>query len=907
MSMLLVHELHEARDRILVLKQQLEDARGRELPAYQSFLAEQIDLLDEALNEAKIPECYRVAVVGRFKVGKSSFVNKLAGERLAGVHTNPETAAISVFRYSETAWAEVELISAEDWEKLRQDHAEDPKNAEVKRYERFTTFNERPPGKDKEGRQIEKVRYDLAALESKWLAPGGKRHKIESKGWETPEGKKQFLTAIKKFTTSREPLHYLVNKLTIHAPIPILRDQIELIDTPGLDDTDHFRVLLTEDLVKDVDAILYLTLSGACYGQSDKDFIIRQLRRRQIKHLQLIVTKADETYENSVRDANDNDEDAPSFKEFTVRETNRVREETSATLTELLKSNQLSDEDGYYFIQQLDEMPVHVISTKYHDEGESEKGGIDRVRDGLYRILSTSNRFEHSRTVLRERLEIVLQRLRKGFSERLNTLESEFDPTKVRAEIEEIRKLLASKLDDFGERSGKSLGLLKQDQEAFGKSLPLNLDVLSYQAKEILTDLEKLDLIKHWKTRRCGRWGAMSGLQSKIADRIFPKVEALLNELRGHLSTFMVSSGENLTWLQKEIAGLEQDRQVTELDPMSLTATQGPLFDALLKKFEARGEIFRDSIISNLDDFVTQEVEDRLDDARGAVTGVLGSGTTVRQAGEIASFYGEVRILLADALRKHLEKRFSEFAGEIQTTATSVVPRIRTATEAVIEQRLKAVESALSVASEGQRDHVAEYLAEMLAKLALPVSTPRQLPSASTATNEPDEDESAEDPASEVLDLQECHFEIMDGETGYTYERIFCPYLNSARRIRIEDPYIRLRHQIDNFARFCALAIRIGNVEHIELVTGIQPGESTDDADSRLETLRRDLEARNVGFSWKRDPALHDREIRLDNGWLVKIGRGLDIYHIPENWLSIEASDFSLRRCKQTKVDIFRE
>lgn len=83
--------------------------------------------------------------------------------------------------------------------------------------------------------------------------------------------------------------------------------------------------------------------------------------------------------------------------------------------------------------------------------------------------------------------------------------------------------------------------------------------------------------------------------------------------------------------------------------------------------------------------------------------------------------------------------------------------------------------------------------------------------------------------------------------------------------------------------------------------------EAKIEADSRLETLRRDLEARNVGFNWKRDPALHDREIRLDNGWIVKIGRGLDIYHIPENWLSIEASDFSLRRCKQTKVDIFRE
>ena len=28
----------------------------------------------------------------------------------------------------------------------------------------------------------------------------------------------------------------------------------------------------------------------------------------------------------------------------------------------------------------------------------------------------------------------------------------------------------------------------------------------------------------------------------------------------------------------------------------------------------------------------------------------------------------------------------------------------------------------------------------------------------------------------------------------------------------------------------------------------------------------------------KLNPNLHDREIRLDNGWIIKIGRGLDFY-----------------------------
>lgn len=56
---------------------------------------------------------------------------------------------------------------------------------------------------------------------------------------------------LSKEHTSHEPMHYLVNQLNIYAPIPILKDQIELIDTPGLDDTERFRVLLTEELVKD--------------------------------------------------------------------------------------------------------------------------------------------------------------------------------------------------------------------------------------------------------------------------------------------------------------------------------------------------------------------------------------------------------------------------------------------------------------------------------------------------------------------------------------------------------------------------------------------------------------------------------------------------------------------------------
>ena len=44
---------------------------------------------------------------------------------------------------------------------------------------------------------------------------------------------------------------------------------------------------------------------------------------------------------------------------------------------------------------------------------------------------------------------------------------------------------------------------------------------------------------------------------------------------------------------------------------------------------------------------------------------------------------------------------------------------------------------------------------------------------------------------------------------------------------------------------------------------------------------------------------------RFDNGWVIKIGRGLDIYKPTENKFSIGFCDFDLRPCHETTVDIF--
>ena len=71
------------------------------------------------LHENQTPHEYKVAVIGRFKAGKSSFVNVLLDRRLAGVDTSPETAAVTTFRAGEKVVARIKFIDKTAWDELR--------------------------------------------------------------------------------------------------------------------------------------------------------------------------------------------------------------------------------------------------------------------------------------------------------------------------------------------------------------------------------------------------------------------------------------------------------------------------------------------------------------------------------------------------------------------------------------------------------------------------------------------------------------------------------------------------------------------------------------------------------------------------------------------------------------------
>ena len=163
---------------------------------------------------------------------------------------------------------------------------------------------------------------------------------------------------------------------------------------------------------------------------------------------------------------------------------------------------------------------------------------------------------------------------------------------------------------------------------------------------------------------------------------------------------------------------------------------------------------------------------------------------------------------------------------------------------------------------------------------------------------------SAAAPAPTKADFKpsEKKLEIADGETGHSFESLFSTYLAGAEKVTLQDAFMSANHQVANFLRFCELLVKLGSIKKITLVS--KPVSS--EAALKLESIENSLKSFGVSIVREVSEAIHDRCIKASNGWEITLGRGLDIYKRPDDWLSIGASDFSLRPCYQTDLVFHR-
>ena len=115
-----------------------------------------------------------------------------------------------------------------------------------------------------------------------------------------------------------------------------------------------------------------------------------------------------------------------------------------------------------------------------------------------------------------------------------------------------------------------------------------------------------------------------------------------------------------------------------------------------------------------------------------------------------------------------------------------------------------------------------------------------------------------------------------------------------------------MTHQIDNLIELIHL-IREATTDAENVTINLNTNNSEEEIPKMIDIfdgLKGDLATYGIDFSYKFD-ADHDRKIVMDNGWIISLGRGLDIFEKFERF-SLAAGRQSERRCRPFTIAINR-
>lgn len=905
------------------------------------------EALAALLKSQQVPDTYKVAVVGRFKAGKSFFVNELLGLRLSSEGTLPETAAVTTFRYGSEVRANIRFLRSQTWQELKELNAQDDRHVDAQRVRNWFDFSKLKKTKDKDGVPLPPAPLpDLAALERRFVTDRGEVVTLKLPAGATKKATIEFQRMLKEYTSSGSPLHCLVDSIDLQAPSDILAQGVELIDTPGLGDTERFRVTLTEQTVAGVDAVLFLTKSGAAYDQSEKEFLLSLLRKGTVRQLIVVITQFDETYAKVIKEAADDEEEPSPIAHCIARERLRIEAAIADTLKDLAQ-----DESLQRYQEQLGDVPIVFTSARLHrDANESrslpfqmhpqDPGGVRDLHKSLLTLLGTESRLAQTAENLVLGARTILLDLQAVMHARLKAVNN--TPNKEVAE-----QKLATFRQEFGQAGQRFTGAVELQIQLLDNRLTEQsrrdttmLEFIGVLAEQPLRDFESNDMGRHWRTRRSGYWGYMTGLQGQVANQVFPKVQQMLTE---HTTLF----GQFAAQFEVQLAKLakESDRITAELDlgagvPLDVT---GRLQTSLKRTFErAQEKMVAEElkVLQLLENFVNDEVSDQITAYRRAVADIWDRGTVDRQNVAVKGFYRDVRGMLRKALLDYLsdsKQAFDQFLlDEGKSAPRDALDDVQLLLEQTADHILAATTEHLAEmagsaqALIGQIDAEVMQVLDLTQSLAL-IASEKIAPALPAQSVEPTVELMATEPApgcstdskvtpsvatqlvsgpdwSQQVRTQATvmvsRMQLIENATGWPFDRLFEPrFLQGALRLSLVDPYLHTANQLRNFNEFLVHMAECARPKEMEVVTTMALAEDFERQRQVFAAATRDMfDQFGVALTVRFDTGLHDRWLVTDHGVLFKLGRGLYVY---KTAMGLAAHRPALRRVRATENDIF--
>ena len=227
---------------------------------------------------------FNVAVTGVINAGKSTLLNALLGKKILGASNVPETVNLTVLKYAPEPFARVNFWSEAELKELgiAQDQDKDNEIAEIYggagvKFESETAQNLN--GKfDAEG----------DSSEAKFESPNASE--ICS---EPPASKTVKTDEIKRYTSADSKYAKFVKSVELYENLELLKDNVRIIDTPGIDDAVAAREELVRRFMRECDLMVHLMNVSQSATQKDLDFIVSSLQNSHAVRLTVLLTHAD--------------------------------------------------------------------------------------------------------------------------------------------------------------------------------------------------------------------------------------------------------------------------------------------------------------------------------------------------------------------------------------------------------------------------------------------------------------------------------------------------------------------------------------------------------------------------------------------------------------------------------------
>ena len=464
----------------------------------------------------------KIGIVGGVKAGKSSFLNALLfrgsrGRDILPKAATPMTAALTKISYSEKSYAKIVFYEDKDWNAILQNAATFDERLETA-IANEKKRREENAKKDVWGRKIQNNlvagqgdsldQYTIERLKKnideefracKELAEmadtrGVVVNTLLGSDQEIPLSDnleadlKEYVGADGKYTPFVKYIELGMNE-------PVLKD-LEIIDTPGLNDPIVSRSIVTKRFLKNCDAAFFMSFCGQFMSAQDVTFLLKALPQEGIGHVVLIGSKFDSVLQEK------------SYANMPLLQAmGQLIDKLSAAASDTIQRNSFStSSQGKRFTKALP--PVFISSLLYtaaqkmknHEPlSEEEKKSIDNlsksykdfdkgnadflidisnIDEGIRKEKLTIYKQERNR-ILQEKSEEYIKQKELGFLNQLN----------------EIQKVAQQNLSDLEELDK---GEILKKQRDINRALDLARGTLELTFKEAAFDAKKqLKSIEH--------------------------------------------------------------------------------------------------------------------------------------------------------------------------------------------------------------------------------------------------------------------------------------------------------------------------------------------------------------------------------------------------------------------------